>query len=146
MYIQDLSLSTLVLAEPGSSYQSKTNLYPWIEVLVDLSKLLTFKTNKIQEENVAIDETVEETLEKNLLNDVIPEQELSVDELSNKDLLIYKIPEHLDIKPGDILTVPIGAQQVGGIAIRLLSQPPANLGLEKIREVQDVVSKEFFSS
>ncbi|MFM6005146.1 MAG: primosomal protein N', partial [Sphaerospermopsis kisseleviana] len=110
-----------------------------------MSKLLTFKTNKIQEENVAIDETVEETLEKNLLNDVIPEQELSVDELSNKDLLIYKIPEHLDIKPGDILTVPIGAQQVGGIAIRLLSQPPANLGLEKIREVQDVVSKEFFS-
>lgn len=148
MYIQDLRLSSLVVAEPGTSYQSKTNLYPWIEVLVDLSKFLAPKTNKTPEENVTIDEIIDEKVEQDLLNDEILEQELSLDEISNKDLLIYKIPEHLDIKPGDILTVPIGAQQVGGIAIRLLSQPPADLPLpiEKIREVQDVVSKEFFSS
>ncbi|TAF07875.1 MAG: primosomal protein N' [Nostocales cyanobacterium] len=142
MYIQDVSLSSLVVAEPGSSYQSKTNLYRWIEVLVDLSKPLVPTTNKTPEENVAIDEIVK----KDLLNDEIPEQELSVEEISNKDLLIYKIPEHLDIKPGDILTVPWRTQLVGGIAIRFLSQPPADLPPEKIREVQDVVSKEFFSS
>ncbi len=61
------------------------------------------------------------------------------------DLFTYKIPDHLLIKAGDILSVPFGATQVGGIAIRLLTQPPTDLAPEKIREVEDVVSQGFFS-
>ncbi|MBD2139228.1 primosomal protein N' [Anabaena sp. FACHB-1237] len=60
------------------------------------------------------------------------------------DLLTYKIPSHLEVKPGDILSVPFGATQVGGIAIKLLNQPPANLPWEKIKDVEDIVSRAFF--
>ncbi|MFM7363683.1 MAG: primosomal protein N' [Cuspidothrix sp.] len=60
------------------------------------------------------------------------------------DLFTYKIPDQLFIKPGDILSVPFGATQVGGIAIRLLVQPDVDIPLEKIREVEDVVSQGFF--
>jgi primosomal protein N' (replication factor Y) len=60
------------------------------------------------------------------------------------DLFTYKIPEQLQIKAGDILSVPFGATQIGAIAIRLLTEPPADLAPEKIREVEDVVSPEFF--
>ncbi len=62
------------------------------------------------------------------------------------DLFTYKIPDQLLIKPGDILSVPFGATQVGGIAIRLLTQPNVDIPLEKIREVEDVVSTGFFPS
>ncbi|MFM2062956.1 MAG: hypothetical protein RLZZ507_2626 [Cyanobacteriota bacterium] len=102
MYIQDVSLSSLVVAEPGELYNSKTTVYRWIEVLVDFP--------------------------------------------GSSELFTYKLPEQLEIKPGDILTVPFGTQQVGAIAIRFLSQPPADLAPEKIREVEDVVSKGFFPS
>jgi primosomal protein N' (replication factor Y) len=102
MYIQDVSLSAVAVAEPGELYQSKTTFYSWIEVLVDCP--------------------------------------------GSSDLFTYKLPEQLEIKPGDILTVPFGAQQVGAIAIRFLSQLPADLAPEKIREVEDVVSRGFFPS
>ncbi len=72
--------------------------------------------------------------------------EVLVDCPGSSDLFIYKLPEKLEIKPGDILTVPFGAQQVGAIAIRFLSQLPADLAPEKIREVEDVVSRGFFPS
>jgi primosomal protein N' (replication factor Y) len=72
--------------------------------------------------------------------------EVLVDCPGSSDLFTYKLPEQLEIKPGDILTVPFGAQQVGAIAIRFLSQPPADLAPEKIREVEDVVSRGFFPS
>ena len=48
------------------------------------------------------------------------------------DLFTYKIPEQLQIKAGDILSVPFGATQIGAIAIRLLTEPPADLAPEKI--------------
>jgi primosomal protein N' (replication factor Y) (superfamily II helicase) len=70
--------------------------------------------------------------------------EVLVDCPGCSDLFTYKIPEQLEIKPGDILSVPFGATQVGAIAIRLLTQPPADLAPEKIREVEDVVSEGFF--
>ncbi|WP_413172117.1 primosomal protein N' [Anabaena azotica] len=102
MYIKDVSLSSMAVAEPGELYQSKTTFHRWIEVLVDCP--------------------------------------------GSSDLFTYKLPAQLEIKPGDILTVPFGAQQVGAIAIRFLSQPPADLAPEKIREVEDVVSRGFFPS
>lgn len=102
MYIKSVKLSSVAVAEPGESYQSKTTIYRWIETLVDCP--------------------------------------------GSSDLYTYEIPTQLEIKPGDILTVPFGTQQIGAIAIRLLSQPPADLAVEKIREVEDVVSKGFFPS
>ncbi len=70
--------------------------------------------------------------------------EVLVDCPGCSDLFTYKIPEQLSIKPGDILSVPFGATQVGAIAIRLLTQPNLDIPLEKIREVEDVVSEGFF--
>ncbi|PIG93380.1 primosomal protein N' [Gloeocapsopsis sp. IPPAS B-1203] len=57
----------------------------------------------------------------------------------------YKLPAELNVQPGDILSVPFGTSQVGAIAIRL-SQPPADLAQDKIKEVTDVVSAGFFPS
>ncbi|MBE9054088.1 primosomal protein N', partial [Nostocales cyanobacterium LEGE 11386] len=59
-------------------------------------------------------------------------------------LFTYRLPSQLKIKPGDILSVPFGAQKVGAIAIRLLAEPNIELPPEKIREVEDVVSEGFF--
>ncbi|MFM7425317.1 MAG: primosomal protein N' [Elainella sp.] len=50
----------------------------------------------------------------------------------------------LALQPGDILSVPFGAQQVGGIAIRLLDQPPAELEVSAIRPVEEIISQGFF--
>ncbi|HIK08304.1 MAG TPA: primosomal protein N' [Trichormus sp. M33_DOE_039] len=72
--------------------------------------------------------------------------EVLVDFPGNSGLFTYRLPTQLEIQPGDILSVPFGAQQVGGIAVRLLSQPSIELPPEKIREVEDVVSSGFFSS
>lgn len=59
----------------------------------------------------------------------------------------YKLPESmLSVQPGSILSVPFGTQQVGAIAIRLLAKPSAEIPIEKIREVEDVISTGFFSA
>ncbi|MBW4646250.1 MAG: primosomal protein N' [Goleter apudmare HA4340-LM2] len=72
--------------------------------------------------------------------------EVLVDCPGNSGLFTYRLPAQLEIKPGDILTVPFGAQQLGAIAIRLLAQPNTDLTPEKIRDVEDVVSVGFFPS
>uniref|UniRef100_UPI0039A746E7 replication restart helicase PriA n=1 Tax=Nostoc piscinale TaxID=224012 RepID=UPI0039A746E7 len=101
MYINDLNLQNLVVAEPGESYQAqKGNRY--VEVLVDCP--------------------------------------------GATGLFTYRLPPQLEVKSGDILTVPFGAQQLGAIAIRLLSTPNIDLAPDKIREVEDVVSVGFFPS
>lgn len=100
MYIHDVNLSTLVVAESGKSYQSGATLNRWVEVLVDCP--------------------------------------------GSTGLFTYRLPAQLEIKPGDILSVPFGAQQLGAIAIRLLAQPNVDLPPEKIREVEDIVSVGFF--
>ncbi|WP_009631897.1 primosomal protein N' [Synechocystis sp. PCC 7509] len=59
----------------------------------------------------------------------------------------YKLPESmLFVKLGSILSVPFGTQQVGAIAIRLLEQPSADVPIDKIREVEEVVSVGFFGA
>ncbi len=59
----------------------------------------------------------------------------------------FKIPKAmLSVQPGSILSVPFGTQQVGAIAIRLLEQPSADVPIEKIREVEEVVSNSFFGA
>ncbi|WP_375472677.1 primosomal protein N' [uncultured Nostoc sp.] len=102
MYINDIKLSPLVVAQASESYQSGAALNRWVEVLVDCP--------------------------------------------GSTGLFTYRLPAQLEIKPGDILSVPFGAQQLGAIAIRLLAQPNIDLLPEKIREVEDIVSVGFFPS
>ncbi|MEH1866984.1 MAG: primosomal protein N' [Nostoc sp.] len=102
MYINDIKLSPLVVAQASESYQSGTTINRWVEVLVDCP--------------------------------------------GSTGLFTYRLPAQLEIKPGDILSVPFGAQQLGAIAIRLLAQPNVDLAPEKIREVEDIVSVGFFPS
>jgi len=59
-------------------------------------------------------------------------------------LLTYGLPSELEVKPGDILSVPLNAQTVGGIAIRILTIPPEDVPIAKIRNIEDVVSSGFF--
>ncbi|MDZ8026958.1 MAG: primosomal protein N' [Nostoc sp. DedQUE11] len=107
MYINDLNLSSLVVAEPGESYHSGVTLNAWVEVLVDCPGTTT-------------------EVEK------------------SPNLYLYRLPTGLEVKPGDILNVPFGAQHLTGVAIRLVAKPPADLPLEKIRDVEDVIQKKFF--
>ncbi len=102
MYINDVNLSSIMVAEPGESYQLNATVNRWVEVLVDCP--------------------------------------------GSTGLFTYRLPAQLEIKPGDILSVPFGAQQLGAIAIRLLAQPNVDLPPEKIREVEDIVSVGFFPS
>ncbi|MDZ8109038.1 MAG: primosomal protein N' [Nostoc sp. DedQUE12a] len=107
MYINDLNLSPLVVAEPGESYQAGAILNRWVEVLVDCPGTST-------------------EVEK------------------GPNLYLYRLPTGLEVKPGDILNVPFGAQHLTGVAIRLVAKLPADLPLEKIRDVEDVIQKNFF--
>ncbi|MBV6626327.1 MAG: primosomal protein N' [Rivularia sp. (in: Bacteria)] len=59
-------------------------------------------------------------------------------------LLTYGLPPGLEVEPGDILSVPLNTQTIGGIAIRKLSQPPKDIPIAKIKNVEDVVSAGFF--
>jgi primosomal protein N' (replication factor Y) len=59
-------------------------------------------------------------------------------------LFTYGLPPGLEVKPGDILSVPFGRQTLGGIAIRKLTKPPQDIPIEKIRNIEDVVSAGFF--
>ncbi|MBC1314441.1 primosomal protein N', partial [Trichormus variabilis PNB] len=72
--------------------------------------------------------------------------EVLVDFPGNSGLFTYRIPSQLEIRPGDILSVPFGSQQLGAIAIRLLAEPNIDLAQDKIREVEDVVTSGFFAS
>ncbi len=67
-------------------------------------------------------------------------------EQQEQKLYTYKLPTELEVQPGDILTVPFRAQQIGAIAIRLLDEAPPDLAPEKIREVEDVICSGFFPS
>lgn len=60
------------------------------------------------------------------------------------NLYTYKVSSQLKVKPGDILSVPFGNSLVGAIAIRFVSQPPEDLPLENIKEVEAVITSGFF--
>jgi primosomal protein N' (replication factor Y) len=73
-----------------------------------------------------------------------PWVEVLVDCPGAQELFIYHLPSSLEVHPGDILSVAFGSQQVGAIAIRLLSQLPPELEPTQIREVEEVISAGFF--
>lgn len=60
-------------------------------------------------------------------------------------LFTYSVPQKLQIKPGDIVSVPFGAQILCGIAIRLLCELPTDVSTAKVRNVENIVSSGFFT-
>ena len=68
-----------------------------------------------------------------------------VDYGGQPDIYTYRLPDHLVVEAGDILTVPFGPQQVGAIALALLTTPPPHLKANQIRLVEGVVEKRFFA-
>jgi primosomal protein N' (replication factor Y) len=71
--------------------------------------------------------------------------EVLVDCPGTQGLYTYQVPDDLKVQPGDVVAVPFGTQQMGGIAIRLLHQPP-DLETGSIRSIAEVVSQNFFPS
>ncbi|MDX2098588.1 MAG: primosomal protein N', partial [Leptolyngbyaceae cyanobacterium bins.59] len=71
--------------------------------------------------------------------------EALVDCPGTQGLYTYAIPPDLTVRPGDILSVPFGAQQVGAIAIRLLPQLPDTLTTTTIREIEGILTQGLFS-
>ncbi|MBD2078892.1 primosomal protein N' [Leptolyngbya sp. FACHB-17] len=67
--------------------------------------------------------------------------EVLVDCPGAQGVFTYSVPSGLRVQPGDILSVPFGAQQVGGIAVRVLNDLPK---LEQIRSIDSIVSAGFF--
>lgn len=67
-----------------------------------------------------------------------------VDSPGTEKLFTYRLPPTLRVQAGDILSVPLGAQTVGGIAIRCFAEMPDDLTMAQIREVVDLVSPSLF--
>jgi primosomal protein N' (replication factor Y) len=70
--------------------------------------------------------------------------EVLVDCPGVQGLYTYSLPADLTVQSGDIVSVPFGAQITGGIAIRLLEAPPADLDISRIRPIEDVITTGFF--
>lgn len=70
--------------------------------------------------------------------------EVLVDCPGAQGLFTYRLPAELEAQPGDILSVPFGAQLVGAIAIRHVLHLPPDLDPSKIRDVEEVVCEGFF--
>ncbi len=69
--------------------------------------------------------------------------EVLVDAPGSQGLYTYSIPPELEVQSGDIVSVPFGMQQTGGIAIRLVSSPPIDLDPVRIRPIEDVITSGF---
>jgi len=70
--------------------------------------------------------------------------EILVDCVYAEGLYTYKIKPDTIIKAGDIVSIPFGNAIVGGIVIKLLFQPPENVEIEKIKEIDEVITTGFF--
>ncbi|XHX78009.1 MAG: DEAD/DEAH box helicase [Stenomitos frigidus ULC029] len=72
--------------------------------------------------------------------------EVLVDCPGAQGIFTYRLPPSLVVQPGDILSVPFGMQQVGAIAIRCLTTPPADLESTQIKDVDTLLQTGFFSA
>lgn len=70
--------------------------------------------------------------------------EVLVDCPSAQGLFTYCLSPKLLVQPGDVLSVPFGAQQIGAIAIALIDQLPSGLDPATVRPVEDIISQGFF--
>ena len=72
--------------------------------------------------------------------------EVLVDCPGVQGLYTYRVPSDLAVNPGDIVSVPFGAQILGGIAIRWLESLSSDLDRSRIRDVEDIITSGFFPS
>ena len=70
--------------------------------------------------------------------------EVLVDCPGVQGVFTYGLPVGLIVQPGDILSVPFGAQQIGGVVVQCLGILPDGVNLAQIREVDGVVARGFF--
>ncbi len=63
----------------------------------------------------------------------------------NADTYVYRVPFDLAVSSGDIVGIPFGAQQVGGIVIRLLTQLPKNISVEAVKSIESIINNTFFN-
>jgi primosomal protein N' (replication factor Y) (superfamily II helicase) len=61
-----------------------------------------------------------------------------------KKLYTYRLPSDFSVRLGDIVSVPFGAQILGGIAIRYSNELPEGLSTNNVKEVETVITSEFF--
>ncbi len=71
--------------------------------------------------------------------------EVLVDCPGAQGLYTYGIPDGLKVQPGAIVSVPFGSQQVGAIAVRLLSKRPEALVASAIKTIDSVINEAFFT-
>jgi primosomal protein N' (replication factor Y) (superfamily II helicase) len=72
--------------------------------------------------------------------------EVLVDCPGIQELFTYNVPERLSVRVGDILSVPLSGQVVGGIAIRFVDRLPDSLSASKIKDIDDVVASGLFKA
>ncbi|ELR98048.1 primosomal protein N' [Gloeocapsa sp. PCC 73106] len=70
--------------------------------------------------------------------------EVLVDCPGVQGLYTYRLPENLEVQPGDIVTVPFGSKLMGGIVIRLRESPPENLEPQQIKEIAGLSARGVF--
>ncbi|NJL84111.1 MAG: primosomal protein N', partial [Chloroflexaceae bacterium] len=70
--------------------------------------------------------------------------EVLVDCPGLKELLTYRLPADLSVELGDVLSVPLGTQTVGGIAVRWRWSLPPQLSGVQLKEVEDVIASGLF--
>jgi primosomal protein N' (replication factor Y) len=70
----------------------------------------------------------------------------NTEEQEEQKLFTYRVPQDLIVKPGDIVSVPFGNQQLGGIVIRLMDQVPSDLPESRVKAVEDIICNGFFPS
>ncbi len=71
--------------------------------------------------------------------------EVLVDCPSTKSLYTYRMPDDAEVGPGDIVSVPFGRAQVGGIAIRQIDALSEGLDPSSIKPIESIVNSSFFT-
>ena len=71
--------------------------------------------------------------------------EVLVDSPGAKSLYTYQVPKDTEVQPGDIVSVPFGRTQVGGIAIRSINCLTEGLNPSSIKSIESVINHSFFT-
>ena len=62
-----------------------------------------------------------------------------------RGLYTYRVPTHLAVREGDIVSVSFGSQQVGAIAVKTLNNPPEGIDPSSIKPIESVINSAFFN-
>ncbi len=61
------------------------------------------------------------------------------------DTYIYRVPSELKVSSGDIVSVPFGARQVGGIVISTVTRLPRDISFDSIKPIENILSNTLFN-